>query len=175
VKTLAVLLALGGALVLQTTVAGLLPRLTGGRLTVNLVLAAVVYVGLAYGPVTGMLAGAVGGLLQDALAGTIVGIGGMSKTLVGFLVGVLGAQFIVSTTLPRFVMFVSATLLHELVYQALDALLQSRSFAPQYTAVLFQALVNGMVGVTAFLIVENGPDVLARRRMRRASFSKRRF
>ena len=31
----------------------------------------------------------------------------MSKTLVGFVVGVLGAQFIVSQTLPRFVMFVA--------------------------------------------------------------------
>jgi rod shape-determining protein MreD len=172
VKTLAVLLALAGALVLQTTLAGLL---TGGRLAVNLVLVAVVYLALAYGPVTGMLAGAAGGLTQDALAGAIVGIGGLSKTLVGFLVGVLGAQFIVSTTLPRFVMFVAATLLHELVFQALDALLQSRAFAPQYTAVLFQAVMNGLVGVVAFLIVENGPDVLARRRMRRASFSKRRF
>ena len=35
-------------------------------------------------PVTGMLAGTVGGLAQDALAGGIVGIGGMSKTIVGF-------------------------------------------------------------------------------------------
>jgi len=172
VKTLAVLLALAGALVLQTTLAGLM---TGGRLAVNLVLVAVVYLALAYGPVTGMLAGAAGGLAQDALAGAIVGIGGLSKTLVGFLVGILGAQFIVSTALPRFVMFVSATLLHELVFQALDALLQSRGFAPQYMAVLLQAVCNGVVGVAAFLIVENGPDVLARRRMRRASFAKRRF
>ena len=171
-KGVAVLLALAAALVLQTTLAGLL---TGGRLAVNLVLVAIVYVALAFGPVTGMLAGAAGGLAQDALAGGIVGIGGLSKTLVGFVVGVLGAQFIVSTTLPRFVMFVSATLLHELVFQALFALVQSRAFAPQYMAVLAQALVNGAVGVSAFLIVEHGPEAVARRRMRRASFSKRRF
>ncbi len=52
------------------------------------------------------MAGTVGGLVQDALAGGIVGVGGFSKTLVGFLVGLLGAQFIVAQSLPRFVMFV---------------------------------------------------------------------
>ena len=60
-----------------------------------------------------MLAGTVGGLVQDVLAGGIVGIGGLAKTLVGFVVGVLGAQFIVSQPLPRFVMFVGATVVHE--------------------------------------------------------------
>ena len=46
------------------------------RSRVNLVLVAVVYVALAFGPVTGLLAGTAGGLVQDALAGGIVGIGG---------------------------------------------------------------------------------------------------
>ena len=54
-----VLLALAVALALQTILAGLL---IGGRIAVNLVLVAVVYVALAFGPVTGLLAGAVGGL-----------------------------------------------------------------------------------------------------------------
>ena len=86
-----------------------------GGTRVNLVLVAVVYVALAFGAVTGLLAGTAGGLAQDALAGGIVGIGGLSKTVVGFLVGVLGAQFIVSQPLPRFVMFVGATFVHELL------------------------------------------------------------
>jgi rod shape-determining protein MreD len=172
VRTAAVIVAIGGALALQTTLAGLL---IGRPILVNLVLVAVVYVALAFGPVTGLLAGTAGGLAQDALAGSIVGIGGLSKTLVGFLVGVLGAQFIVSQTLPRFVMFVGATLLHELTFQALSALVEGRTFAPQYSAMAVQALVNGVVGITAFLLVEHGPEVVQRRRVRRASFSKRRF
>ena len=61
-----VLLALVVALALQTTLSGL--TITGARM-VNLVVVAVVYVALMYGPVTGLLAGTAGGLAQDALAG----------------------------------------------------------------------------------------------------------
>jgi rod shape-determining protein MreD len=173
VKTAAVLLALAGALVLQATLSGLI---VARLVPVNLVLVAVVYLALAYGAATGMFAGMAAGLVQDVLAGGIVGIGGIAKTLIGFLVGVLGAQFIVSNTLPRFLMFVAATFGHDLLFEALQGLIAGRGFAPHYRALLLQALVNGVVGVAAFWIVERGPDVVARRRsMRRASLSKRRF
>ncbi len=171
-KTLAVLVALTAALALQTTISGLL---IGKTVAVNLVLVAVVYIALAFGPVIGLFAGMAGGLAQDALAGGIVGIGGLSKTLVGFLVGVLGAQFIVANMLPRFVMFAAATLLHEIVFEGLQALTQGHAFAPHYSAALTQALVNAIIGVMAFWIVENAPGMLARRSARRAAFSKRRF
>ncbi len=171
-KTAVVLVALAAALALQTTLAGLTIRSAG---SVNLVLVAVVYVALASGPVTGLLAGAAGGLAQDALAGAIVGIGGLSKTLIGFVVGVLGAQFIVSQPLPRFVMFVGATFVHELCFQALYALVESRGFSLQFSTVLTQAIVNGVVGIVAFQVVEVGPGLLQGRRARRSSLSRRRF
>ena len=170
-KTAGVLVALAVALLLQTTLSGM--SMAGGT-RVNLVLVAVVYVALAFGAVTGLLAGTAGGLAQDALAGGIVGIGGLSKTVVGFLVGVLGAQFIVSQPLPRFVMFVGATFVHELLFQALYALVESRAFTVHYSATLIQAVVNGGVGIAAFLLVEQGPDLLQRRQSR-AAFSRRRY
>jgi rod shape-determining protein MreD len=170
-RTAGVLAALAVALLLQTTLAGL--SMAGGT-RVNLVLVAVVYVALAFGAVTGLLAGTAGGLAQDALAGGIVGVGGLSKTVVGFLVGVLGAQFIVSQPLPRFVMFVGATFVHELLFQALFALVESRTFTMHYSATLIQAVVNGGIGIAAFLLVEQGPDVLQRRQSR-AAFSRRRY
>jgi len=172
VRTLAVVVALVGALALQTTLSGLL---AGGALAVNLVLVAVVYVALSFGAVTGVLAGTIGGLAQDALAGSIVGIGGMTKTLIGFVVGVLGAQFNLSTTVPRMVMFVAATFVHQLVFESLNAMIGGRQFSPQWTATLVQALTNGLIGVMVFLVIENGPDTLQRRRARRTSLSKRRF
>ena len=168
-RTAGVLLALAVALTLQTTLAGLT---VGASTTVNLVLVAVIFVALAYGPATGVLAGTAGGIAQDALAGGIIGVGGMAKTLVGFAVGVLGAQFIVSQPLPRLVMFVGATLVHELCYQAVTALIESRGFRLDLSAALMQAFINGFVGVVAFLVVEQAPG-LAQRRQARGTLSRR--
>ena len=166
-KAAGVLLALVGALALQTTLSGL--TITGARM-VNLVVVAVVYVALLYGPVTGMLAGTAGGLAQDALAGGIVGIGSLSKTIVGFLAGLLGSQFIVSQWFPRLVMFISASVLHEVCYQGLFALIEVRGFRLAYSTVLTQALINAMVGLTAFFVVERLPGLLQRRRARRGRY-----
>lgn len=171
-RTAGVLLALAGALALQTTLAGLTG---GGAATVNLVLVVVVYSALAFGPVVGLVAGSAGGLAQDALAGGIVGIGGFSKTLVGFLVGVLGAQFIVSQPLPRFVMFVGATVLHEMCFQALHSLAEAREFRMHYSTMLTHAAVNGLIGIVAFHVVEAGPGLVQRRRARGASLGRRRY
>lgn len=169
-RTAAVLAALAVALVLQTTLAGM--SMTGGT-RVNLVLVAVVYLALSYGAVTGLLAGTVGGLAQDAIAGGVVGIGSLSKTVVGFLVGVLGAQFIVSTPVPRFLMFVGASFVHEVCFQAVYALVESRGFRMQYSAAVVQAFVNGAVGIVAFLLVERGPEMF--QRGRRSPSSRRRY
>ena len=163
---------MAAALTIQTTLAGLSH---GGDTLVTLVRVAGDYVGLAFGPVMGLVAGSVGGLVQDALAGGIIGIGGFSKTLVGFLVGVLGAQFIVAQPLPRFVMFVGATIVHELCFQALLAMAETRGIRLQYSALFTQALINGIIGIVAFQIVEAGPGLLQRRRARGASLSRRRF
>ena len=171
-KTAVVIIAIAAALVLQTTLSGLM---AGGTIAVNLVLVAIVYTALAYGAVTGMLAGTIGGLTQDALSGGLVGIGGMTKTIIGFAVGVLGAQFNLSSTVPRLVMFVAATFVHEIMFEGLHAMIGGRPFGLQWSATLIQALVNSLVGVTAFMIVERGPEAIQRRRMSRGSFSKKRF
>ena len=57
-----------------------------------------------------MFAGTLGGLVQDALSSGVIGIGGLAKTIVGFLAGVVGTQFIVAQPLPRFVVFFGATI-----------------------------------------------------------------
>jgi rod shape-determining protein MreD len=172
VKTAAVVLAIVGALVIQTTLSGLI---VGSAVAVNLVLVAVVYLALAYGPVTGMLSGVMGGLAQDALAGGIVGLGGLTKTLIGFVVGVLSAQFNLSSFVPRLVIFAVATFVHQLLLAGLQRITGSPLMGLQFSRMLAQALVNAAIGVIAFFVVEQGPEILQRRRMRRASFAKKRF
>jgi rod shape-determining protein MreD len=170
-RAAAVFGALAVALLLQTALAGL--SMSGAAL-VNLLLIAVVYVALAYGAVTGLVAGAAGGIIQDALAGGVIGVGGLSKTIVGFFVGVLGAQFIVSQPLPRFVMFVAATLVHELCYQALYAVVESRAISLHYSTMVTQSVINAAIGILAFQLIEGAPGLMQRRQTR-SNLSRRRF
>jgi rod shape-determining protein MreD len=161
VKTAGILLAIALALALQTTLARFVAR---GSMAVDLVLVVVVYVALTSGPVTGLLTGTVAGLMQDALSTGVIGIGGLAKTLVGFLAGVIGSQFIVSQSLPRFVVFFGATLLHAVVFMGLYAVLDLRHFGTPYAAVAAQAAGNAIVGILAFQVVELLPGAVERRR-----------
>ena len=163
-KVVGIALAIALALALQTTLARFVLR---GTVAVDLVLVVVVYVALTSGPVTGLLTGSVAGLVQDALSSGIIGIGGLAKTVVGFLAGVIGTQFIVAQPLPRFVVFVAATALHALIFMGLYALLDVRHFGAPYAAVGGQALGNAIVGVLAFQLVELLPGAVERRRMQR--------
>jgi rod shape-determining protein MreD len=164
VKAAGVILAIVLALALQTTLARFVIR---GTVAVDLVLVVVVYVALTSGPVTGLLSGALAGLVQDALSSGVVGIGGLAKTIVGFLAGIVGTQFIVVQPLPRFVVFVSATLLHALVFIGLSVLLDLRELGTPYAAVTGQAIGNALAGVIAFQLVELLPGAVEKRRAAR--------
>jgi rod shape-determining protein MreD len=164
VKAVASLLAIALALALQTTLTRFAVAGTGA---VDVVLVAVVYVALTTGPVGGMLAGSVAGLIQDALSSGVIGIGGLAKALVGFLVGAFGQQFIVTAALPRLVMFVAATALHAAVFMGLYVALGLRVFPSPWTAIASQAIGNAVVGLVWFAIIESLPGFVERRRGRR--------
>lgn len=153
------------ALVLQTTLAGLVIR---GTAAIDLVLIVVVYIALKAGPVPGVVAGTVAGLIQDALSNPILGIGGLAKTIVGFLAGVLGTQFILTGPLPRLVMLVMATVLHAAIFMGLYVLLDLRQFPNPVPSVIGQALGNGFVGVVTFQLIEWLPGFVDRRRAGRS-------
>lgn len=153
--------AIALAIALQTTLGRYLPTGTGA---VDLVLVAVVYVALTTGPISGMLAGSAAGLIQDALSSGVVGIGGLAKSIVGFLVGAIGQQFIVTAAVPRLVMFVAATAAHLGIFMGLYVALGLRTFPSPWRAVLSQGLGNAVVGLVAFTIIESLPGVVERRR-----------
>jgi rod shape-determining protein MreD len=161
VRAAGAILAIIVALALQTTLARFFVR---GAIAVDLVLVAVVYVALTSGPATGLLTGTFAGLVQDALSTSVIGIGGLAKTIVGFLAGVIGTQFIVSQSLPRFVVFFGASVLHAVVFMGLYVLLDLRHFDAPYAAVAGQAAANALVGVVAFQVVELLPGAVERRR-----------
>lgn len=168
------------AMALQTTLARFLtPRAN----LVDLLFVAVVYIGLTGGPVAGLMAGAIGGLTQDALAATgvsivaagsgvatarsIIGIGGFAKTVVGFVTGIVGIQFIVGTALLRAVVFFTATLAHAIMFLGLYSVLDPARGGIQAASALSQAGANAVVGVLLFEIGEFMPGFVDRRRTTR--------
>lgn len=72
--------------------------------------------GVSYGSPVGATAGFFGGLLTDLLAGTHVGVGLMSKTLVGFFAGLVKrAVFVENMLFPMIAIFI-ATWINEFIY-----------------------------------------------------------
>jgi rod shape-determining protein MreD len=156
--------AIVASLVLQTLLAGLM---VGSVLAVDLVLVVVVFTGLSSGRVSGLLAGTVAGLAQDALTSGILGIGGLAKSLAGFVAGVVGTQFIVTQAFPRFLVFFSTTVLHAVVFMGLYTVLGLRHYGSVSSSVLLQALGNALLGVLLFQVTEFMPGFAARRAARR--------
>jgi len=177
VKAAGIALSIAIALALQTTLAR---YLTPGANLIDLVFVAVVYIALTGGPVAGLIAGAIAGLAQDALAATgvsviaigagvatarsIIGIGGLAKTVVGFLTGIIGTQFIVARPIPRAFVFFTATVGHAIIFLGLYAVLDPGYGGTPYGTIFSQAGVNALTGVLLFQIRESVPGFVDRRR-----------
>jgi len=155
-----ILLATAAAVAVQTTI----NRWFASGI-VDLVLVVVVFNALSAGRVSGMLTGSFAGLVEDAMSGGVIGMAGLSKTIVGFLAGIVGTQFIVAHSPSRFVVFFLATVANSLVFMGLYELLGLRHFGTPYAAVAGQGLGNAVVGVLAFKLVELLPGAVERRRM----------
>jgi cell shape-determining protein MreD len=169
------------ALALQTSLARFL---TPGGGLVDLVFVAVVYIALSSGPTAGMIAGAVAGLSQDALAASgalnvaigvddvvrgvstqsIIGIGSLAKTVVGFFAGIVGSQFIVARPLPRALVFFTATVTHAIIFVGLYRVIDRGYTQATVGAILSQAGANALVGVLLCQIADFLPIFVDRRR-----------
>ena len=171
-KTTHILVALGMALLAQTTV---VPAVAGGGAPVDLVLVVVVFAALPRGPVVGLWTGTFAGLLQDALSGGIVGVSGLAKTVVGVLAGVGGSLFVLGTIWHRLTILVAASFLHSFCYIGVYTLISTGSPVSTIRMVGVQAVVNGIVGVVALVVVRVSPGMLERFRQGRNPFGRRRW
>ena len=113
------------------------------------------------------MTGTVAGLIQDSLSTGVIGIGGLAKTIVGFVAGIVGTQLNIAEPVARFVVFFVATVAHQAITIGLGAVLGLRPFGTPYAAVAGEALGNAVVGVAAFQLVELLPGAVERRRMGR--------
>ena len=161
-----------GAVALQMAFA----RFTvGGRWSVDLVLVAVAFIALRWGPGAGVIGGTIGGLTQDALAGGTIGVGGLAKTIVGFFVGVIGSQFIVARPAPRMIVVAGASIANRLLVQAIVSAIALSWAGVRWQVLLTETGLNALCGFILFQSIETVPGLLRRGPSRRSSFGKRKW
>ncbi len=160
-RALRVGLGLAAALALQSQVTA---TLVARGWTLDLVAVVVLYFGLTRGPLVGLFSGTLGGIGQDALSGGVLGVGGLVKTLIGFGAGVIGAQFLMTGVVARFVVFFGGTLLDVLGFRGLSAALGVHDLAVSSGMLLRHGLTNALVGVLLFQTLELVPSVVGQRR-----------
>lgn len=171
-KALGLIAAIAIAVALQTSLA----RFTvGTRWAFDLVLVAVVYIALRWGPSAGVIGGSLGGLIQDALAGGTIGVGGLAKTIVGFGAGVIGSQFIVARPLPRMIMVAGSTVVGRLVVTGLHGMIDLQWPGLSLVALLSETALNALAAFVLFQGMESLPAMLRNRPMRRSTFGKRKW
>jgi rod shape-determining protein MreD len=97
VQTIKIALVIIFALSLQM----LLPKFFAFFQYVDLPLVVTLYFALQRDPVLGMLVGVVNGMGSDAIRGGILGVGGFSQTLIGYLVAVASVKLSLEHPLAR--------------------------------------------------------------------------
>ena len=155
--------ALAAALAVQTT---LVRMVAGTGVPIDLVLMAVIAVAIANGPRAGLWTGTVGGLLQDALSGGVIGMGGLAKTVVGYLGGQVAAQFMVTRLWHKALVFVGGSLLHAALFVGGYRLLFDDRMVVTQRDLLVQATANTVVGLVVAVGLQTIPDEVERQRLR---------
>lgn len=172
-KLTSVLFVALGAILLQVTLA----RYTvGGRVVFDFVLVGVVFAALQSGPVAGILTGTVGGLLQDVLAGEVIGVGGLAKTLIGCAAGLVGTQFVLARPQARMLITAVATVVHRAIIIGIHALIEQQWPGVPWRPMIIEMLINSGVALVAFQLASGVPGLVSRQRLgRRSSLSRRQW
>ena len=155
--------ALAAALAVQTT---LVEMVAGPGAPLDLGLMVVIVVAIVNGPRAGLWTGTFGGLLQDALSGGVIGMGGLAKTVVGYLGGQFAAQFMVTRLWHKALVFVGGSLLHAALFVGGYGLLFEDRVVVTQRDLLMQAAANTVVGLVVAVGLQTIPDEAERQRLR---------
>lgn len=101
-------------------------------------------------PVSGMLTGAVIGLLQDSLTHQPIGVYGIAKTFVGYGASSLGVKIDVENAGTRFLVTLFFYVVHEILYFAIARLLLSLTLHWSWQHELTSGLANALLAVVVF-------------------------
>ena len=104
--------------------------------------------------VSGMLTGAVIGLLQDSLTHQPIGIYGIAMTVVGHGASSLGVKIDVENAGSRFLVTLFFYIVHEVVYFAVARGLVGLTLQWSWPHELGSALANAVVAVPLFILLD---------------------
>ena len=105
--------------------------------------------------VSGMLSGAVIGLLQDALTPSLpLGVYGIANTIVGYGASSLGVKIDVENSGSRFLMILFFYVVHEIVYFTVARGLVGLTLHWSWLHELGSAFANAVIGVALFALLD---------------------
>jgi rod shape-determining protein MreD len=110
----------------------------------------VLYYGLTRQELFGALTGSVCGLLQDSLSIGVFGVGGLSKTLMGFACGYISRKINVAPVVRNLVFLFILALTELAVWKGLAAFLFRTRLTTEHGLVLFQPVVTALVVAALF-------------------------
>jgi rod shape-determining protein MreD len=143
----------------------------------DLALVITVYFGLQRAPFAGMFGGMVLGLSRDAIEGGILGVGGFSKTLIGYVVAIASIRLSLENPLARLATLAIASAANTVLFVGLYQMLErplpySNSWQEFGRTVGWKALADTIVALPVFLALDR---VFAEQTAARRMAIKKRF
>ncbi len=121
----------------------------------DLPLLVIIYFAIARrSPVVGLLSGAVIGILQDALTREPLGVNGITKTVVGYVAGMLGNRIDTDNHGARLLFTFLLSLLNSGCYWVLVEKLLAQPLGWSWMHELIRAGVNAVLGVLMFALLD---------------------
>lgn len=105
-------------------------------------------------PVSGLITGCLIGLVQDALTAKMIGVYGISKTIVGYVASSLGVRIDVENPGSRLILTFVFYLLHRVVYLTVQRGLVDESLNAEWMYHLGAALANGLLAIVLFAALD---------------------
>lgn len=121
----------------------------------DLPLLVVIYFGLVRrSPVSALIGGAFVGMAQDSLSRGPIGLFGAAKTVIGYVTSIVSTRLDSERPVIRFVIIFVLYWLQAVLVYVLGSVLLGQSVQIAAGGRLLAALVNGLVGVLLFLLLD---------------------
>lgn len=144
--------ALVAALLVQSALSHVFPAVV---LYLDPFLLVLVYCGLTGGSTRGMLTGACAGWIQDVhFGGRVLGLSGLTKVIIGYLVGASSTRFHLAEPTSRALVLFLATLADALILRGLAQVFEVDAYGLSPLGLLGRGAVNALVGVVLFEALE---------------------